>query len=127
MMLCDSHGHLQMLEAGRREEVLARARAAGVERILIPGTTVEDSHRAVEAAESAPGLYAAVGVHPHEARDFDPDRDLKIFEELLRSDKVVAVGEIGLDFHYDLSPRPDQTAALAAQLDFARERGLPVL
>jgi TatD DNase family protein len=127
MKLCDSHGHLQMLEAARRGEILARAREAGVEKILIPGTTVEDSRRAVEAAEAEPGLYAAVGIHPHEAADFDADRDLRIFEDLLRSPRVVAVGEIGLDYHYDHSPRPVQVAALAAQLDFARERGLPVL
>ncbi len=127
MTLCDSHGHLQMLDAGRREEVLARARDAGVSKILIPGTTLEDSRLAVEIAERGEGLYAAVGVHPHEAKDFLPDRDLKLFEELFASKRAVAVGEIGLDFHYDHSPRAVQVRSLEAQLEFAAGRGLPVL
>lgn len=126
-MICDSHGHVQMLPAAERREVIARARAAGVERILVPGTTLEDSRLAVEVAEEHEGLYAAVGLHPHEAKDFDEDRDLKAFEDLLRSGRTVAVGEIGLDFHYDHSPREDQRRALRAQLAFAGAHGLPVL
>jgi TatD DNase family protein len=126
-MICDSHGHVQMLPAVERREVIARARAAGVERILVPGTTLEDSRLAVEVAEEHEGLYAAVGLHPHEAKAFDEDRDLKVFEELLRSAKAVAVGEIGLDFHYDHSPREDQLRAFRAQLAFADARALPVL
>jgi TatD DNase family protein len=116
-----------MLEAAARPDILARAAAAGVEKILIPGTTVGDSRLAVEVAESADGLFAAVGVHPHEAKDFSGGRDLRIFEELAKSRKVVAVGEIGLDFHYDHSPREAQRAALLAQFEFARSNGLPVL
>jgi TatD DNase family protein len=126
-MICDSHGHLQMLPEGERGEAIARARDAGVGKILVPGTTVEDSRAAVEVAESHEGVFAAVGIHPHEAKDFDEDRDLKVFEALLRSPKAVAVGEIGLDFHYDHSPRDVQRRALRAQLAFARERGLPAL
>jgi len=126
-MICDSHGHLQMLPEAERNEAIARARAAGVSKILVPGTTVEDSRRAVEVAESHDGVFAAVGIHPHEAKDFDEDRTLKIFEELLRSPKAVAVGEIGLDFHYDHSPRDVQVRALRTQLAFARDRDLPVL
>lgn len=116
-----------MLETGRRRQILDRAREVGVEKILIPGTTVADSRQAVEVAEDGEGLFAAVGVHPHEAKDFDLDRDLKVFEELLRSPRVVAVGEIGLDFHYDHSPRESQVAAFRVQLAFAREKGLPAL
>ena len=126
-MICDSHGHLQMLPAGERETAVARARDAGVAKILVPGTTVEDSRLAVEVAEAHEGVFAAVGIHPHEAKDFDEERDLKVFESLLRSEKTVAVGEIGLDFHYDHSPRDVQGRALRAQLAFARDRGLPVL
>jgi TatD DNase family protein len=126
-MICDTHGHVQMLPAAERREVIARARAAGVERILVPGTTLEDSRLAVEVAEEHEGLYAAVGLHPHEAKDFDEDRDLKAFEDLLRSPRTVAVGEIGLDFHYDHSPREDQRRALRAQLAFADAHALPVL
>jgi TatD DNase family protein len=126
-MICDSHGHVQMLPPEERRDVLARAREAGVEKILVPGTTLEDSRRAVEVAEEHEGLFAAVGNHPHEAKDFDEDRDLRAFEELLASPKAVAVGEIGLDFHYDHSPRESQLRALRAQLAFADGRSLPVL
>ncbi len=126
-MICDSHGHLQMLPEGERREAIDRARQAGVGKILVPGTTVEDSRLAVEVAEVHEGVFAAVGIHPHEAKDFDEERVLRIFEELLRSPKAVAVGEIGLDFHYDHSPRDAQRRALRAQIAFARDRTLPVL
>jgi TatD DNase family protein len=116
-----------MLEPSARRDVLRRARDAGVTRILVPGTTVADSRAAVEIAESEEGLFAAVGIHPHEARDFDADRDLRVFEELARSEKTVAIGEIGLDFHYDHSPRPVQLSAFRTQLRFARNAGLPAL
>ena len=137
--LADSHGHLTMVFDGEargapraptREEVallLERAKDAGVTRILVPGTTREDAPRAVEVAEAHEGVFAAVGIHPHEAKDFDEDVDLRLFEELARSRKVVAIGEIGLDYHYDHSPRDVQRRAVAAQVRFARERGLPVI
>ncbi|HKC23786.1 MAG TPA: TatD family hydrolase, partial [Thermoanaerobaculia bacterium] len=136
----DAHGHLTMVfdggaargaaRAPSKDELaalLSAARDAGVTRILVPATTREDAPRAVEIAESNEGVFAAVGIHPHEAKDFDEDVDLRLFDELRRSPKVVAVGEIGLDYHYDHSPRETQRRALAAQVRFARERGLPVL
>jgi TatD DNase family protein len=137
--LADSHGHLTMVFGGdargeprpptkaEAAELVARARDAGVTRILVPGTTRDDAPRAVETAEAFEGVFAAVGVHPHEAKDFDESLDLKRFEDLLRSPKVVAIGEIGLDYHYDHSPRDVQRRTLAAQVRFAREKGLPVL
>ena len=109
------------------EERLARARDAGVTRILVPGTCRGDLHLAVDIAEAHQGVFAAVGIHPHEAKEFDEDEDLKLFEELSASKKVVAVGEIGLDYHYDHSPKEAQRYALEAQLRFAGEKGLPVL
>jgi TatD DNase family protein len=140
MEFADSHGHLTMLfEGGAARgpsrpptpaelgDLIERARQAGVTRILVPGTTREDSVRAVEIAEGNPSVYAAVGVHPHEAATFDEDRDLKWMDELARSTKVVAVGEIGLDYFYDHSPRDVQRRVVASQLRFARERSLPVL
>ncbi len=126
-MLCDSHGHVQMLPPAELHDVLSRAEQAGVGRVLIPGTTVEDSRRAVELAEGDDRLFAAVGVHPHETAEFDPDRDLKILEGLLASRKTVAIGEIGLDFHYEHSAREAQLAGFRAQLGFAREHSLPAL
>ena len=126
-MICDSHGHVQMLPREELRDALDRAEEAGVVMILVPGTTVEDSRRAVEIAEGDDRLLAAVGVHPHETGDFDPDRDLKILEDLLGSRKTVAVGEIGLDFHYDHAPRDAQRRAFRAQLEFARSLSRPVL
>jgi TatD DNase family protein len=106
---------------------IARARAAGVGRFLVPGTTLVDSAGAVEFAAAHEGAVAAVGVHPHEAKDFDPARDGEGFERLARSPGVVAIGEIGLDFHYDHSPRDKQLEVLAWMLDCGARLGLPVL
>ena len=128
-MLADSHCHLQMGEGGGSSvtELLSRARAAGVTRFLVPGTTLADSEEAAALADPAAGVFAAVGVHPHEAKDFDPARDGTRFEELARRPGVVAIGEIGLDFHYDHSPRGKQIEVLEWMLDCADRLGLPVL
>jgi TatD DNase family protein len=136
----DSHGHLTMVfdggemkgaprapSAAEVKELVGRAREAGVTRILVPATEPDDQRRTVEIAEGHEGVYAAVGFHPHEAKEFDEDRDLRLFEELCASKKVVAVGEIGLDYHYDHSPKEAQRYVLEAQLRFAQEKGLPVL
>jgi TatD DNase family protein len=106
---------------------IARAREAGVGRFLVPGTTLADSAGAVELAAAHEGAVAAVGVHPHEAKDFDPARDGEGFERLARSPGVVAIGEIGLDFHYDHSPRDKQLEVLEWMLDCGARLGLPVL
>ncbi|MBC8647208.1 MAG: TatD family hydrolase [Thermoanaerobaculia bacterium] len=127
--LADSHCHLQMEggDAPPAEQLIARARAAGVTRFLIPGTTLADSHAAVALAGRHEGVVASVGVHPHDAKDFDAARDGAAFEELARRPGVVAIGEVGLDFHYDHSPRPTQIALLEWMLDCARRLELPVL
>jgi TatD DNase family protein len=106
---------------------VARARAAGVARFLVPGTTLADSAAAVELAAREEGVSAAVGVHPHEAKDFDPARDGTALEALARQPRVVAIGEIGLDFHYDHSPREKQVEVLEWMLDLARRLGLPAI
>ena len=130
-MLADSHCHLQMGEkrAGpdTADAMLARARAAGVTRFLVPGTTLADSEQAAAMADPAAGIYAAVGVHPHEAKDFDPSRDGAKLEELARRPGIAAIGEIGLDFHYDHSPREKQIEVLEWMLDCAARLGLPAL
>src|SRR5450759_3057504 len=105
--------------------LLERARAAGVTGFLFPGTTLEDSAAAVELAQG--GVLAAVGVHPHEAKDFDPARDGQALEALARRPRVAAIGEIGLDFHYDLSPRDKQIEVLEWMLDLAARLGLPAV
>jgi TatD DNase family protein len=125
-VLADSHCHLQML-ADRLPGALERARAAGVSRFLVPGTTVADSSDAVEIAAEHPDVVAAVGVHPHEAKDFDAERDGSALEELAGAPGVAAIGEVGLDFHYDLSPRERQIEVLEWMFDLARRRSLPVI
>ncbi|MDQ5858673.1 MAG: TatD family hydrolase [Acidobacteriota bacterium] len=125
-MLADSHCHLHML-GETLPDVLARAREAGVSRFLVPGTTVADSRDAVRLAQANDDVLAAVGVHPHEAKDFDAERDGPALEDLARAPDVAAIGEIGLDFHYDLSPRARQIDTLEWMLDLARRLDLPVI
>lgn len=108
-------------------EVLERARAAGVGRFLVPGTTLADSADAARIAADHGDVLAAAGVHPHEARDFDADRDGPALEALARRSEVVAIGEVGLDFHYDLSPRRTQIEVLEWMLDLARRLDLPAI
>jgi len=124
-MLADSHCHLQM--GPESDAQIERAFLAGVTRFLVPGTTLRDSADAAELAAPRDGVWAAVGIHPHEAKDFDPARDGGAFEALARRPKVVAIGEIGLDFHYDHSPREKQVAVLDWMLDCAERLGLPVI
>ncbi len=125
MNLSDSHCHLYMAEdpAG----ALDRAVAAGVTRFLVPGTTLVDSEKAVALAQSYEGVFAAVGIHPHEAGQFDEARDGPALERLARQPRVVAIGEVGLDFYYDHSPQKKQIEVLEWMLDLARQLGLPAL
>ncbi len=109
-----------------RDEVLARARDAGVATIVITGSSRESSHRALSLAEAAPGrLYCTAGVHPHHARDWSRDDRLWI-TQLAARPQVVAVGECGLDFFRNFSSPEDQEVAFRDQLDLAVETGLPV-
>jgi TatD DNase family protein len=104
-----------------------RARLAGVRRFLVPATTLADSAAAVELAATHEDVLAAVGVHPHEAKDFDPARDGPELDALAGRPGVAAIGEIGLDYHYDHSPRDKQIQVLEWMLDLARRLGLPAL
>jgi TatD DNase family protein len=107
--------------------LVERAHAAGVARMLVPGTTLADSEAAVELASKHDGVVAAVGIHPHEAKDFDSKRDGAALEALARRPKVAAIGEVGLDFHYDHSPRGKQIEVLEWMLDLARRLDLPAI
>jgi TatD DNase family protein len=107
--------------------LIERARSAGVTRMLVPGTTMADSETAVELASRYDGVVAAVGIHPHEAKDFDSGRDGAALEALARRPKVVAIGEVGLDFHYDHSPRGKQIEVFEWMLDLARRLDLPAI
>ena len=126
-MLVDSHAHLNMYEAEELPGVLERARAAGVGGVVVPATGPEDLDAVVWLVEGYPArLAGAVGVHPHEAASLDDGVKARL-AELLERPGVVAVGEIGLDYHYMHSPREDQIRALAWQLDLAIDAGLPVI
>ena len=109
-----------------RDEMMQRAFAAGVCRMVITGSSDASNRRAVELAESSPGvLYATAGVHPHHASDYTDASDALI-RELAKKDVVVAVGECGLDYFRNFSPRDAQLDAFRRQLDIAADTGLPV-
>lgn len=125
MRLVDSHCHLQDPAFDPdREVVWRRAHEAGVG-VVIPGYSEASSRAAVALAERWPGAWAAVGVHPHEAGEWS-DACRAAMAEWTRHPRVVAVGEIGLDYYRDLSPRPLQRTVFLAQLELARAAGLPV-
>ena len=126
-MLIDTHAHIQMTEFDAdREETLARAKTAGIELMVTVGYHLEASQRAVEAAQRYPQVFASVGIHPHDAKHYD-DATEKILHDLSKSPKVVAIGEAGLDFYRDRSPRPAQIEAFRRQIHLANERGLPLI
>lgn len=126
-MLIDTHAHLQMKDYNNdRDEVIARAAAEGVDYIINASFDLPSSQQAVKLAEEYENLYAAVGVHPHDAKSLD-DRTLEALRELSKHPKVVAIGEIGLDFYRDLSPRSIQKSAFEKQLRLAEDVGLPVI
>jgi TatD DNase family protein len=123
----DSHAHLTMFDDAEVTDVLERASAAGVGGVLVPATGADDLDRTLGLARHHPDrVVAAAGVHPHEARDLDDGLKRRI-AAALTSPGVVAVGEIGLDYHYLNSPREDQIAALDWQLDLAIDADLPVV
>jgi len=127
MKLTDSHAHLNHPEfADDLPAVLRRARDAGVSAIINVGFDEHSSRRAVEMAERHQDLWAAVGVHPHDAKTLTPAL-LDTFRRLAAHPKVVAIGEIGLDFYRDLSPRDVQLEAFRAQIDLAKKCGLPII
>ncbi len=124
----DSHAHLTMLGgADKVEAALDRAADIGVNGVLVPSTNGEDLDGVVELARSLPNrVVATAGVHPHDAKSLDAGLKRRL-SQALEYDSTVAVGEIGLDYHYMNSPREDQLAALEWQLDLALEAGLPVV
>ncbi len=127
MYLTDTHCHLDLEKFDAdRDAVIERALAAGVTHILIPGITLKSSHEIVKLVGSRPGLFAAVGIHPDEALTWDP-QTVPALRELASDLKVVAIGEIGLDYYWDTAPHDYQQMALRAQLDLAAELQLPVV
>jgi TatD DNase family protein len=100
------------------EEVLARARKAGVSQLVVTGTTVAESRHALELAESREGIFATAGVHPHHAREGSAET-IDSLRQLARHPRVIAIGECGLDFNRNYSPHPDQEKWFVAQIELA--------
>jgi TatD DNase family protein len=126
-MFVDTHAHLfyQNFE-NEVDQVIDRAKKAGVDYIIVPGTDLLTSLKAIELSEKFDCVYAAVGVHPHDSKDWT-DRLVLQLEEAAKHKKVVAIGEIGLDYYYDFSPKDIQIVAFKAQIDLALKLNLPII
>jgi len=125
--LIDSHCHIDFEQFDPdRDQVLANAAEVGVKRFVNPGIDMETSRRAGQLARQYPNLYAAIGFHPNEAAQVN-DEALSSLIELAAEEKVVAIGEIGLDYHWDRAPRSEQRSAFEAQLKLAKDLDLPVI
>lgn len=126
-MIWDTHAHLDDRQFEQdREQVITRAQAAGISTIVNIGHTETASREAVRMAEKYPFIYATVGIHPHDAKDCT-DKTWELLLRLAQSPRVVAWGEIGLDYFRDLSPREVQRKVLIHQLNLANEAGLPIV
>jgi len=125
--LVDTHAHIQGEEFSQDiDSVVARASEAGVEQIVVPGVDVETSRAAIALAARWESVYATAGFHPHEASRLD-EVALAVIEAMLADAKVVAVGEIGLDYHYEHSPRDAQIRCFAQMLELAQRHGMPIV
>jgi len=123
--MIDSHCHLEMFKKDI-STVIQHAYDAGVNSIITISSDTDSIDEIIKIAEQYPMVYATVGIHPHDAKDFN-DKVLRKIFELSRHPKVIAIGEIGLDYHYDHSPREIQKEAFAKQLALARDVDLPVV
>jgi TatD DNase family protein len=120
----DTHAHLDALDDPG--DAVARAREAGVSRILTVGTDVAGCRRALELADEHDGVYAILGIHPHAANDASTD-DVAAVQSLLAHPKAVGAGEMGLDWFRDYAPREKQLSLFESMLDVARETGKPAV
>lgn len=126
-MFADSHAHLEMSEFDPdRDQAVGRALSAGVGLIVTVGTNLQDCFKAVEIASRFPCVHAIIGIHPHEVKDFDP-AGYETLKTLAAHKKVVAYGEIGLDFFRNLSPREIQIRHFEEQLEIAHGLNLPIV
>jgi TatD DNase family protein len=126
-LLVDTHCHLNFdVFDEDRDQIVARARQAGVERIVNPGVDLETSQAAVQLAAQYPEVYAAVGLHPNDIQDWD-ERLLDQLKELAGNPKVVAIGEIGLDYYWEKTPHDLQKQVFWQQLELAAALDLPVI
>jgi TatD DNase family protein len=127
MIIIDTHAHLDMPEFDSdRDIVIGRAKEAGVAGIITVGIDIKSCRQAIALAEQHPQVWVAVGIHPQETKGVTTE-DVNKLEYLAQNPKVVAIGELGLDFYRNHSPRQDQINVLMLQLDLARKLSLPVI
>lgn len=125
--MIDTHCHLNFdAFDGDREAVVVRAHAAGVDRIIVPAVDLPTSAAVIALAQAQRGVYAAVGIHPNSTANWSAEH-LAAIEDYSRAPKVVAIGEIGLDYHWNYSPPATQKIAFQAQLELAKRLQLPVI
>jgi TatD DNase family protein len=126
-MLFDTHAHLDDRKYNEdREEIFERAKVAGVELILNVGFDLPSSKRSIQLAEKYPFIYAGVGIHPHDAASMD-EKVYQELEELAQHPRVVAIGEMGLDYYRDLSPRDIQAEVFRRQISLAKKVKKPII
>jgi TatD DNase family protein len=132
MYLIDTHAHLDMIKNMSPAEAVEKSAQEGVKYIINPGSSIERSKMAISYANKFPGVFASVGVHPHDAAEVG-EKDIKILESLInsgdggRNEKVVGVGEAGFDFFRNLSPRPDQERVFRTSIELALKYDLPLV
>lgn len=127
MDLIDTHCHFNFEDYNQdRDQVWAESQSVGVRRLIIPAVDIQTSHEAIALADKYEGIYVAVGIHPNSTAEFDEDL-IPAIRELASHRKVVAIGEIGLDYYWDKSPKSQQFRAFEAQLALARELELPAI
>ncbi|HEV8379404.1 MAG TPA: TatD family hydrolase [Tepidisphaeraceae bacterium] len=125
--MIDSHCHLTYEPLAKQlDDVLKRAEAAGVQRMITIGTDLADAQRAIELCRGHKNIRCAIGIHPHHSAKAQ-DEDVSWLRSLQQSPSVIALGEMGLDYHYDFSPRDRQAQIFTAQLELARELNRPIV
>jgi len=124
--IIETHCHLDYLKEKSREEILSLCTSHGIEKLITISVSPKNLDTALEIAEQHSHIYCSQGIHPHEAKDWNEQVEIKI-KKSLSGKKVVAVGEIGLDYYYDNSPRDKQLLAFNRQLELAIEENLPVI
>ena len=126
-MFIDTHAHLFYPNfEGELDEIISRAKDSRVDYILVPATDLKTAEQVIDLTKKYEIVYGAVGVHPHDTKDWDSSFIPKI-EELTKQEKIVAVGEIGLDYYYDFSPKEKQIEAFRSQIELALKLNLPVI
>lgn len=127
MKLFDTHAHLndKRFDADR-DELISGFKKSNVAKVITLGTDIDTSSQCMDIAKKHEGVYAAVGLHPHDAKNFE-DENISTFEQMAKDKNVVAIGEIGLDYHYDFSPRDKQMHAFILQMEMAKRLELPAV